>query len=135
MVGRFLVRYLENDVYTCGIIAESLADTGILRELERYFQSERVQEVRGQPEPVWHIRQYGLPQDTLVVLLPRLAAAIRPGWYIHLFNVADGVLYVVLKDRFFKLPTKRDQSWEEMIAHGESVGLDRRWTENVPLRV
>lgn len=122
-------------MYTCGIIVESLANTGVLEELAAYFEKERLQEVSNDPQPLWHIRQYEVPRHKVASLLPQLAAAIKPGWYIHLFNIEDGILYVVLKGRSFKLPAKRDERWEEMIAYGQSVGLNRKWTQNVPLKV
>ena len=122
-------------MYTCGIIVESLQETGVLQDLQACFEKERLQEVPDEPELLWHVRQYAIPRDQLRSLLPRLAEAIKPGWYIHLFNIADNVLYVVLRGRFFKLPTRRDESWEPMITYGQNVGLARKWTENVPLRV
>jgi hypothetical protein len=95
-------------MYTCGIIVESVANTEILQEVAAYFDRERIEQVPAESIPVWHIRQYSVPQDELASLLPKLAAAIKPGWYIHLFNVQGGVLYIVLKGRYSKLPTRRD---------------------------
>ncbi|MCC7146795.1 MAG: hypothetical protein IT443_10140 [Phycisphaeraceae bacterium] len=122
-------------MYTCGIIVESVGDERLFTKVAAYFQKERREDRPTEPDPIWHVRQYGIPRDQVAGLLPELAAAIKRGWYMHLFNIQDGVLYVVLKGRFFKLPLKRDASWDEMIAYGESVGLDRKWSQNVPLSV
>jgi hypothetical protein len=122
-------------MYTCGIIVESVEDKDSLRELEGYLEKERVADMPGEPEKVWHIRQYGMPKDRVETIAAMLVKAIKRGWYIHLFNKAEGVLYVVLAGRYFRLPAIRDGHWDEMIAYGQTVGVDRVWTENIPLSV
>lgn len=121
--------------YTLGIIEESLEDASPLAALAAYLEAQRAQDMSDEPEGVWHINQYGLPELELQALLPALAGAVRPGWYIHAFDAAAGVLYVVLRGRWFRLPAVRDASWDAMIDYGLTVGVERRWTERIPLRV
>lgn len=42
-------------------------------------------------------------------------------------------MYVILSGRIFQLPKYRDSTWDEMIAYGEKVGVDRYWTGNIPV--
>lgn len=121
--------------YTCGIIEESLEDKTVLDSLAPWFVNERVQEMPGEPEGVWHVRQYMVPAGMLRRTLELLEQAIRREWYAHLFNTERGQLHVVFHGRHFSLPAVRDSTWEEMISYGLTVGVDRKWTENISLRV
>lgn len=44
-------------------------------------------------------------------------------------------MYVVLRDKYFNLLVQKDESWKEMIEYGLSVGIERKWTENLPASV
>ncbi|MDP2871648.1 MAG: hypothetical protein Q8P31_03835 [Bacillota bacterium] len=122
-------------MYTCGIIVESLQDRDILRSLAPHLVRERVAEMPGEPEGVWHIREYGIPEDALEQVLAALEGAVKHEWYSHLFNLELGILYVVFAGKHFRLPAVRDDSWEAMISYGLTVGVDRKWTGSIPLRV
>ncbi len=54
-------------------------------------------------------------------------------WYVHFFSEQNDELFVIITGRTFRLPKIRNHSWDEMIRYGESVGLERRWTESVPV--
>jgi len=34
------------------------------------------------------------------------------------FNEQEDVMYIVLRDKYFKLPVQKEESWEEMIEYG-----------------
>jgi len=122
-------------IYTCGIIEESLNNTSILSRLSPFLHTSRVQAWPGEEPDAWHIHEYHLPEADLERLIPELERNVREGWYIHAFNVDARKLVVILKGKSFCLPTEKDGSWDEMIAYGESVGCESRWTANIPLRV
>ena len=122
-------------IYTCGIIEESLDDTSILSGVSTFLHTSRVQVQPDEEPDTWHIREYRLPEADLERLIPELQHHIREGWYVHAFNVDAEKLHVILKGRSFLLPIEKDDSWDEMISYGVSVGCESRWTANIPLRV
>ena len=122
-------------IYTCGIIEESLNDTSILSKMSTFLHTSRVQEWPDEELDTWHIHEYHFPEADLQRFIPELQRNIKEGWYVHAFNVDTGRLYDILKGKSFLLPTEKDDSWDEMISYGESVGCEARWTANIPLRV
>ena len=81
----------------------------------------------------WNIHRYKLPEKELKLLIPRLEQSFCSGeWYIHFVSQQEDKMVVVLRGKHFWLPKKRDKSWDVMIAYGESVGVGRKWTENIP---
>ena len=69
------------------------------------------------------------PKRTMSVLEQQ----IKHTWYMHAFN--DEKLIVVLYGKSFFISLHKDATWDEMIAYGESVDVERRYLENIPLRV
>lgn len=124
---------LTSSSYTCGIIVESIGDPNTLEAIRAWLVHERIDEMPIEEEPVWHIREYRGPANQLERTIQMLESSIKPGWYIHLFNTAGQVLYVVLHGKSFRLPLQRDERWEPMIAYALTVGVDRKWTENIPV--
>ena len=122
-------------VLRCGVIEESLASGSILLKLKPHFVKKRTESMPNENPTVWHVNEYLIPHDALIDLLPWLEADINERWYAHAFNIEEDLLYVVLHDKSFKLPTIRDSTWDKMIEYGKTVGCDPRWTENVPLSV
>jgi hypothetical protein len=122
-------------MYTCGIIEESLDDPRILSKLSNYLHTSRVEKLPDEEPDIWHVYEYHVAEADLERFIPELQHSIKEGWYIHAFNIMKRKLYVILKGKCFLLPTEKDDSWNEMISYGESVGCDRRWTANIPLRV
>jgi hypothetical protein len=111
------------------VILEGLSDPALLDHLSSLV--ERVVEVPGDPDATtWHIRWYCLSEATLRQLLPALAAVTLPHWYAHFWSGTD--LCVILAGRAFWAKTSDRATWEEFIAYGLSVGVERRWTERVP---
>jgi hypothetical protein len=119
--------------YTGGIIVESLSNPSILDAMSHSLVHERIEQMPFDVEPVWHIREYQIPAIHIADTLLMLERVIKPDWYIHFFNIPAGVLYVVLSGKSFKLPLQRDDRWEPMITYGLTVGVERRWTENIPV--
>lgn len=119
--------------YTGGIIVESIGDPTILELLRNWLVHERIDNMPMDEIPIWHIREYHVPAAQLQDTMQLLESAIKPGWYIHFFNMADEILYVVLHGKSFKLPLQRDERWEAMIAYGLTFGVERRWTEHIPI--
>jgi hypothetical protein len=122
-------------IYRCGIIEESLENKEILHELAKYLVKQRVQDMPEDTEKIWHINEYHLPKGIIETVCSRLQKLIKKSWYIHAFNEQENVMYVVLRNKYFKLPVRKDESWEEMIEYGLSVGIERKWTENIPASV
>ncbi len=66
--------------------------------------------------------------------LPQLEQSIgNGGWYIHFYSDVGDKMFVVFKGKCFVVGKHKDQSWNEMIAYGESIGVERRWTETIPV--
>jgi len=122
--------------YTSEIVEESLHDISILKELKQYLTKEKVKDVPEREEKTWHIKKYKFPKDEVEEIIHKLVDTIKKEEFVHMFNKEDDVLFIVMKNRFFKLPLKkRDESWKEMEEYGEKMGVERRVVENVPLEV
>jgi hypothetical protein len=122
-------------MYTCGIIKESLNDISMLSKISVFLFKTRLQKLPDEEPDIWHVNEYHIIESDLISLLPKMIENIKEGWYIHAFNIEANKLYVVLKGKYFVLPTKKDNSWDEMIMYADSVGCEERWTKNIPLRV
>jgi len=120
-------------MYQLGIIEESLGCKDVLFTLKPYLANQRLEEVPGDTVPVWHTNEYHVPDSELLNLLPIFEEQILPTWYIHAFN--EDVLIVVLKGKSFKISREKDDSWNDMIVYGESVEVERRYLENIPLYI
>ncbi|MHB8928719.1 MAG: hypothetical protein ACYC9Q_13905 [Bacillota bacterium] len=55
---------------------------------------------------------------------------MRPHWYAHFWDGDD--LCLVLAGRAFWVKASDRATWREFISYGDTVGIERRWTENVP---
>lgn len=120
--------------YTGEIILESLQDTSVLDLLEPFKIKSRRAEMPNEQVTVWNINRYCLDEQTLTEMVPRLEKAITSGgWYIHFYSDLGNKLYVVFKDKHFVVSKKKDTTWDEMIRFGESIGVERRWTEAIPV--
>lgn len=121
-------------MFRMGIIEESLEDGGVLKNLEEYLFSQRVENVPGDEYPIWHVNEYRVPEQRIGELLDMLKEQIRKTWYIHALN--DKALLVVLWGRWFEIALERDESWDDMIAYGVKVAnVERRYLESVPLHI
>jgi hypothetical protein len=120
--------------YTAGIILESIDHPENLDAIQNWLVEERIEDRPTEEEAIWHVREYHLPMDRMNDVTQMLEIAIKPGWYIHIFNMTEKVLWVILHGKTFKLPVQKGESWEPMIAYGLSVGVERRWTDNIPVR-
>ncbi|MCL2217583.1 MAG: hypothetical protein FWB91_11280 [Defluviitaleaceae bacterium] len=120
-------------MFRLGIIEESLESLDTLALLAPFFFSQRISEVPEETPPVWHINEYHVPDDKIVDLLPTLEQQVKPTWYIHAFN--DERLVVILREKSFFISPHKDETWDEMVAYGESVNVERRFLENIPLAV
>ena len=120
-------------MFRLGVIEESLEDRETLELLKPFFVSRRIEEVPDDPVPVWHTNEYHVPDGDISGLLPVLEQQVKPTWYIHAFN--DEQLIVVLRGKSFHISPYRDETWDSMIAYGESAGVERRYIESIPLHV
>jgi hypothetical protein len=120
--------------YTGEIIRESLRDPSVLDAFKSYLVKTRTATVANFTPSLWHVERYRLPLDQVSLLTARLVNNINNDqWYVHFYSETSDEMHVVLSGRIFKLSKHRDRSWDEMIAYGESVGVGRRWTENIPV--
>jgi hypothetical protein len=88
----------------------------------------------GDPDAaVWHVCWYRIDRSSLVSLLPRLAEALRHHWYAHFWEGDD--LCVVLPGRIFWVKASDRTTWRDFIAYGDLVGVERKWTENIPTKL
>ena len=118
--------------FTGCVILESLEADNVLLGLTPI--AERVAEMPRDPDAkVWHVRWYALGEEDLRRRLPILAQAIRPHWYAHFFDGDD--LCVILPGRFFWASASDRSTWNAFIAYGDTQGVERRWTENIPTQV
>lgn len=120
--------------YTGEVIVESLHDKSVLDVLEPFKIKGRRADMPSEQVKVWNINRYCLDEQTLGEMVPRLEKAIDSGgWYVHFYSDLGHKLYVVFKGKHFVVSKKRDSSWDEMIRFGESIGVERRWTEIIPV--
>jgi len=120
-------------MFHLGIIEESLESFDTLALLKPFFFSQRISEAPEETPPVWHINEYHVPNHKIVDLLPILEQQVKPTWYIHAFN--DEKLIVIFRGKSFCISPRKDETWDEMMAYGESVNVERRFLENIPLAV
>ena len=120
-------------MYKLGVIEEGLESHEVLEALRPFFVSQRISEVSDDECPVWHINEYHVPDENIADLLPILECQTRKTCYSHAFNERE--LIVVLHEKSFRISLHKDKSWNEMIAYGNTVGVERRYLEDIPLRV
>lgn len=121
-------------MFRVGIILESLEHIQVLNELDEYFLSEREEQVENDIEPIWHIREYRLPESTIEDYLDLLKEEIKYSWYIHAFSKEQ--LYVIMKGRYFHIAQHRDETWDEMIEYGVTYAkVERSFLENITLNI
>ena len=120
-------------MFRLGIIEESLENLDVLKTLQPYFFSQRIEEVPEDSSPIWHTNEYHVQDDEITELLPILEAQVKPTWYIHAFN--DEKLIVILRGKSFHISLHKDATWDEMIAYGMSVDVEKRYLETIPLHV
>jgi len=118
-------------MFRLGVIQESLESLDTLALLKPFFFSQRISEVPEETPPVWHINEYHVPDDKIADLLPTLEQQVKLTWYIHAFN--DEKLIVILQGKSFCISPHKDETWDEMIAYGESVNVEKRFLEDIPL--
>lgn len=127
---------MTTDFFLCEIILESLADTTCIDSIQGYLIKTRAAEMPKERFPLWHIHRYRLPREQVLRVTPLIEKSLGSGeWYVHLFSEKNDELFVIIKGRTFRLPKIRNNSWDEMIRYGESVGLGRRWTESIPVKL
>lgn len=120
--------------YIGEVIVESLDDTSILNALDPFKIKCRRADKPTEKVKVWNINRYCLDERSLGELIPRLETAIDDGeWYTHFFSDLGNKLYVIFKDKHFVVSKKKDVTWDEMNRFGESIGLERGWSEAIPV--
>lgn len=125
---------MKADEYIGDIILESLVDPAKIDFIQKFCIHERIADKPSEKIKIWHVRRYRLSHETVLQLRPILENNFVNGeWYIHFYNIEKNEMYVILKGRHFLLPKYKDASWDEMIAYGETVGVGRRWTANIPV--
>lgn len=123
------------EYYICGIIEESLIDKSILKSIKRYLKKTRIEKVANESPPEWHVNEYHIPADNIKKIISQLEHIVKREWYIHAFSLDSKKLFVIFKDKSFKISLHKDKTWDEMIEYGKRVGCGPEWTENIPLRV
>jgi hypothetical protein len=96
--------------------------------------AQRVVDVPDDPDAsTWHIGWYRIAESELRRRLPELARAMKPHWYGHFWENDD--LCVILAGRAFWAKISARETWQDFICYGDQVGVERKWTENVPTRL
>ena len=121
------IKTIPDNYYYCGIIEESLISYDILKDIKKYYNSTRISEMKED--------EYHIPYNEIESIFRALSNYIKSDWYIHAFNTIENNLFVGLNNKYFKLPVNKDSSWEEMIEYGEKTGIERKWTESIPLEL
>lgn len=130
---RTIAQELHPPNYCGEIIVESLANPDVLQKLEP-FRIKTRQARSPDDGKSWTVHRYCVDGRTLLEVIPMVEEALKEGaWYVHFFSDVGNKLYVVFRGRAFMLPKKRDDSWDDMIKFGESIGVGRRWTESIPV--
>ena len=125
---------MNTDQYVGDIILESLEDPSEIDFIKKFCIHERVSDMPSEEVKTWHVNRYRITREIVLQLVAILEKNFVNGaWYIHFYNTEKNQMYVILKGRHFLLPKFRDASWDKMIAYGESIGVGRRWTENIPV--
>lgn len=120
--------------FTGEIIIESLKDQAVLERLEPYRIKSRKAEMPNESIKLWTINRYCIDEKFLKEIIPYLEKAIdEGGWYIHFYSDLDNQLFVIFRGKHFLISKRKDSSWEPMIKYGESIGVERRWTETIPV--
>jgi len=120
-------------MFRLGVIEESLESLDALALLKPFFFSQRIDELPKETPPIWHVNEYHVPADKITDLSHILEQQVKPAWYIHAFN--DEKLIVILQGKSFCISLRKDKTWDEMIAYGESVNVEKRFLEDIPLAV
>lgn len=121
-------------MYRLGIIEESIDNRDILRVLEPYFISQRIESVPEDECPVWHINEYHVAENAIENIANMLKNHIKETWYCHAFS--DKNLLVVLKGKWFEISLNRDETWDEMIEYGVVVAnVNKCYLETIPLHI
>lgn len=121
-------------MFRLGIIEESISDEAITEALAEYFLSERTESVEGDEYPLWHIKEYRVPDEKMAETAEALTAVVKKTWYAHGFNEKE--LYVILCGKYFVLPPKRNFKWREMIRYGvKHADVDKKYLKNIPLHI
>lgn len=127
---------MNTDFFLGDIIAESLAATEGLESIQAWQIKTRIEERPEEMNPRWHIHRYRLPRAEVTKIAPLIQKSLSSGaWYVHFVAETTNELFVIMKGRVFTLPKFRDESWDEMIRYGESVGVGRKWTESIPINL
>lgn len=126
------IYWLAERVFVGCVILESLDDPAVLTGWQPFAQREA--DVPEDPDAtVWHTAWYQVREDELRQRLPALARAMRPHWYAHFWEGDD--LCMVLAGKSFWAKVSDRSTWDEFIAYGDTVGVERKWTERVPTEV
>jgi len=120
-------------MFRLGVIEESLESPNALEMLKPFFFSQKIEEIPDDTTPMWHINEYHIPNEKINDFLPILEQQVKPAWYIHAFN--NESLIVIMRGKSFRISPRRDETWDEMITYGDSVQVERRYSESIPLSV
>lgn len=124
----------EKEMFKLGIIEESLKDKSVLKNIEPYLYSEKVEDMPEEECQVVHTKEYHVDDETMKSLLDKLTEDLKPKWYIHAFS--NTALYVVFTKKWFRVSMRRDYTWDEMIQYGMTEAkVDRNVLENISLDV
>ncbi|MCF7689584.1 MAG: hypothetical protein K9M98_15000 [Cephaloticoccus sp.] len=127
---------MDQDFFLGEIIIESLGEPSCLQTIERFAIKSRTREMPDEKVPFWNIHRYRITRSAILEVAPLIARSFANGeWYVHFFSEQHNELFVIMQGRVFLLPKHRDNSWEEMIAYGETVGVGRRWTQSIPIHL
>jgi hypothetical protein len=120
-------------MFRLGVIEESLEIPIILGELKQFLFTQRIEEVPDDPIPIWHTNEYHIPDERIKEIADVLAQQIKLTWYAHAFN--SNTLFVILKGKVFTVSPHKDETWNEMLVYAESVKVEKRYIESIPLSV
>ena len=121
-----------SQIYIGDIIKESLENTNALLDIKQFLCIERIENQKDEDPSVWNICRYNISEDLLLEFLPVLSENIKESWYAHFVDADEKRLFVIMRNRYFDLPFDKEQ-WGEMLKYGDQVGVERRWTESIPL--
>ncbi|WP_156959713.1 hypothetical protein [Nocardia sp. BMG51109] len=111
---------MKNTPWRGVIIAESFEKNDVIERSRTVRTKTEIlegEEGRGR----FHFHLIEVPDCDVELLVDTATQTIKPAWYIHL--VRDGQMYVVYRNKYFKLTQGDDQATAEAKEHAISCGI------------
>ena len=93
------------------IVENSLRDAAVLKDLKI---------LKSWEEGTWRLHEAQVNREEALGLAKHLADG---PWYMHFWQPGKDDILVVFKDKIFDIKHSDKSTWQEAIAHGQSIGI------------